>query len=98
MKIALSTSVIQRGHSGVARYVFELLEALLRQQGSHQYLVLVLEEDLPLFETLKGRVSLRLSTKSGAHPLRTFSGISSFCRESFGKRTSMFSMSRVIGA
>lgn len=70
MKIALSTSVIQRGRSGVARYVFELLEALLRQQGSHQYLVLVLEEDLPLFEMFKGRVQFEIVDEKWRSPIK----------------------------
>ncbi len=49
MNIGLSTSVIQRGHSGVAQYVFGLLRALLPCAGRHRFTLFVLEEDLPLF-------------------------------------------------
>jgi glycosyltransferase involved in cell wall biosynthesis len=58
MKIAISTSVIQRGKSGVARYVFELVAALLRQPGDHRLLLYVLEEDLTLFDAVRDRVEL----------------------------------------
>lgn len=58
MKIAISTSVIQRGKSGVARYVFELVAALLRQPGDHRLLLYVLEEDLTLFDGVSDRVEL----------------------------------------
>jgi glycosyltransferase involved in cell wall biosynthesis len=50
MRIGLSTSVIQRGQTGVAQHVFALLRALLRRPGGHQFVLFVLEEDLPLFE------------------------------------------------
>lgn len=58
MKVAISTSVIQRGKSGVARYVFELVAALLRQPGDHRLLLYVLEEDLTLFDAVRDRVEL----------------------------------------
>ena len=50
MRIAISTSVIQRGKTGVAQYVFALVRALARHGGRHEFSLLVLEEDLPLFE------------------------------------------------
>ncbi len=50
MNIGLSTSVIQRGKSGVAQYVFALVKAFLRDSRSHRLTLFVLEEDLPLFE------------------------------------------------
>jgi glycosyltransferase involved in cell wall biosynthesis len=49
MKIGLSTSVIQRGHSGVGQYVLSLVRALLPAAAAHQFTLFVLEEDLPLF-------------------------------------------------
>ncbi|MBI3885792.1 MAG: glycosyltransferase family 4 protein [Opitutae bacterium] len=49
MNIGLSTSVIQRGRSGVAQYVFSLLRAMLPLAGRHRFTLFVLEEDLPLF-------------------------------------------------
>jgi len=49
MNIGLSTSVIQRGRSGVAQYVLALVRALLPQAGRHRFTLFVLEEDIPLF-------------------------------------------------
>ena len=41
--------MIQRGKTGVAQYVFALVHALARLPARHQFLLFVLEEDLPLF-------------------------------------------------
>lgn len=49
MRIAISTSVIQRGKTGVAQYVFALVKKLCAFAGHHQFTLFVLEEDLPLF-------------------------------------------------
>ncbi len=53
MRIGISTSVIQRGKTGVAQYVFALLGAFARHAGNHQFVLFVLEEDLPLFASSK---------------------------------------------
>ena len=58
MKIGFSTSVIQRGKTGVAQYVFALLRALLARADQHEFNVFVLEEDLPLFDFAKVRMKL----------------------------------------
>lgn len=49
MRIGFSTSVVQRGKTGVAQYVFALLHALIPHAQSHQFHLFVLQEDLPLF-------------------------------------------------
>lgn len=49
MKVGLSTSVIQRGQSGVAQYVFALVAALLRHPARPDLTLFVLEDDVPLF-------------------------------------------------
>ena len=49
MKIGLSTSVIQRGRSGVGQYVLALVRALLPEAGRHEFTLFVLEEARPLF-------------------------------------------------
>jgi len=49
MNIGISTSVIQRGRSGVAQYVCSLTKALLPYAKEHQFTLFVLEQDLPLF-------------------------------------------------
>jgi glycosyltransferase involved in cell wall biosynthesis len=60
VNIALSTSVIQRGKTGIAQYVFALVRALLDQNlaDRHRLHLLVLEEDLPLFEFARDRLNL----------------------------------------
>src|SRR5579859_713930 len=54
MRVGISTSVIQRGKTGVAQYVFALLRALLAHQAQHRFVLFVLEEDIPLFEFARG--------------------------------------------
>src|SRR5882762_9193292 len=58
MNVGLSTSVIQRGKSGVAQYVFALVEALSRQAARPDLTLFVLEEDLPLFEFAREYASM----------------------------------------
>ncbi len=49
MRIGLSTSVMQRGRSGVGQYILALVRALLSEARRHDFTLFVLEEDLPLF-------------------------------------------------
>jgi glycosyltransferase involved in cell wall biosynthesis len=49
MKIGFSTSVVQRGQSGVGQYVFALLRAFARLDEQHDFTLFVLKGDLPLF-------------------------------------------------
>lgn len=42
MRIGLSTSVIQRGHTGIAQYVFALTQALLPHTAQHEFVLFVL--------------------------------------------------------
>lgn len=58
MRVGLSTSVIQRGKTGVAQYLFALLRALAAAQTSHEFILFVLHEDRPLFDFLEGRLKL----------------------------------------
>ena len=58
MNIALSTTVIQRGKTGVAQYVFALVRALLPHAGDHRFTLFVLEEDRPFFEFVAGAMTL----------------------------------------
>src|SRR5215467_16404011 len=50
MRIGISTSVVQRGRTGVAQYVFALVREFLSQTAQHQFILFVLEQDLPLFD------------------------------------------------
>lgn len=58
MKIAISTSVIQRGKTGVAQYVFALVRALLAHADKHEFHLLVLEEDVPIFDFAKEKMKI----------------------------------------
>jgi len=58
MRIGLSTSVIQRGKSGVGQYVLALVRALLNHPGQHQLVLFVLEQDRPLFDFAAGRAEI----------------------------------------
>lgn len=60
MRIALSTSVIQRGRTGIAQYVFALVRALLPhvQRKELELDLLVLEDDQSLFEFARGSVRI----------------------------------------
>jgi glycosyltransferase involved in cell wall biosynthesis len=58
VRIGISTSVIQRGKTGVAQYVFALARAFLPYTGQHQFTLFVLEEDLALFDFAKDKMKL----------------------------------------
>ena len=58
MNVGLSTSVIQRGRSGVAQYVFALLRALVPYAARHRFTLFVLKEDLPLFAFVESKMKL----------------------------------------
>lgn len=58
MNVGISTSVIQRGRTGIAQYVFALVRALARRPDGLRIHLLVLEEDRPLFEDVADRVTL----------------------------------------
>ncbi|HEX5223215.1 MAG TPA: glycosyltransferase family 1 protein [Verrucomicrobiae bacterium] len=57
MRIGFSTSVIQRGQTGIAQYVFSLLQALAMHRD-HEFVLFVLERDLPLFEFASRRMTI----------------------------------------
>jgi glycosyltransferase involved in cell wall biosynthesis len=58
MNIGFSTSVVQRGRSGVAQYVFALLRSILAQDTHHRFTLFVLEEDRPLFDFAADRMTI----------------------------------------
>ena len=70
MKIGLSTSVIQRGHSGVGQYVVSLVRALLPATAAHEFTLFVLEEDLPLFGFAAAAMHLEPVAERHRPPLR----------------------------
>jgi glycosyltransferase involved in cell wall biosynthesis len=58
MRIGLSTSVIQRGQSGVGQYVLALVRALLTEAHQHEFTLYVLEDDQPLFAFAAGAMRI----------------------------------------
>lgn len=58
MKIGISTSVIQRGRSGVGQYVLSLVRALIHSPARHEFILFVLRDDLPLFDFAAGSVRI----------------------------------------
>lgn len=60
MKVGLSTSVIQRGKTGIAQYVFALTRALLDLPNGPELTLFVLAEDRPLFAFAEGRANLEI--------------------------------------
>lgn len=58
MRIALSTSVLQRGKSGVGQYILALTRALLRLENDHQLVLFVLEDELSHFEFARGKAEI----------------------------------------
>lgn len=58
MNIGISTSVVQRGRSGVAQYLFALLRAFLPHATTHRFTLFVLEQDRPLFDFAAGAMEI----------------------------------------
>jgi glycosyltransferase involved in cell wall biosynthesis len=58
VKIGISTSVIQRGKTGVAHYLLSLLAELKAYAEQHRFTLFVLEEDAPLFDFLDGSMEI----------------------------------------
>src|SRR5689334_23262192 len=58
MKIGISTSVIQRGKTGIAHYLFSLLREFQNVGDQHSFVLFVLEEDRPLFDFLRDSMQI----------------------------------------
>lgn len=70
MRIGLSTTMIQRGKSGIAQYVFALVRALLAEGSEHRLHLFILEEDLPLFDFAKERAQLIVVPERRRSPIK----------------------------
>ncbi len=70
MRIGITTSVIQRGKTGVAQYLFALVRALISEPGSHHLVLFVLEQDLPLFKYAEGAATLIRVSERHRAPVR----------------------------
>lgn len=69
MNIGISTSVIQRGQTGVGQYVFALLRAMLATPDSPRFTAFVLKNDLPLFREFDGALELVSVPESFRRPV-----------------------------
>jgi glycosyltransferase involved in cell wall biosynthesis len=58
MRIGLSTSVVQRGQTGIAQYVFALLRAFAQSDAPHEFVLFVLRKDLPLFAEFRDTMEI----------------------------------------
>lgn len=58
MRIGISTSVMQRGRSGVGQYVLALVQALLNRAHTNEFTLFVLAEDIPLFAFVGDRMRI----------------------------------------
>jgi glycosyltransferase involved in cell wall biosynthesis len=70
VRIGISTSVIQRGQTGIAQYLFALLRAFLAAGGPRQFILFVLEDDLPLFQFAVPAMQLLIVPESFRPPER----------------------------
>ncbi len=58
MRIGISTSVIQRGKTGIAQYLFALLKSFEKYACDHEFFLFVFEEDQQFFEAQKHTMTL----------------------------------------
>ncbi|MCX6855685.1 MAG: glycosyltransferase, partial [Verrucomicrobia bacterium] len=58
MNVALSTSVMQRGKSGVGQYILAITRALLAHTDEVNLSLLVLEEDVPFFDFARDKMRI----------------------------------------
>jgi glycosyltransferase involved in cell wall biosynthesis len=58
MRIGISTSVIQRGQTGIAQYLFALLRAFLPYADEHHFILFVLEEDRSFFAFVEKKMQI----------------------------------------
>lgn len=70
MIVGISTSVIQKGKSGVARYVMALVEGLLPYASDHRFILFVLEKDRPLFAFAEGQMTIVTVSERYRPPVR----------------------------
>ena len=70
MRIGISTSVMERGQTGIGQYLLALIRALMRHAGRNEFVLFVLEEDLPLFEFARERMRLVTVPERFRPPLR----------------------------
>jgi glycosyltransferase involved in cell wall biosynthesis len=70
VRIALSTSVMQRGRSGVGQYVLALVRALLPAAAEHEFTLFVLEGDMPLLGFAAGAMRLVAVPEGNRPPVR----------------------------
>jgi glycosyltransferase involved in cell wall biosynthesis len=71
VKVGLSACVIQRGKTGVAQYVFALLQTMIERPECPQFVVYALEDDAPLFNFAHGRVQIHRVPERFRPPIKS---------------------------
>ena len=69
MRIALTTSVMQRGRSGVGQYVLSLVRALIPMATAHEFTLFVLEKDIPLLGFAAGSMRIEAVSERARPPI-----------------------------
>jgi glycosyltransferase involved in cell wall biosynthesis len=70
MRIGISTSVMQRGKSGIAEYVLSLIRIFRGHTGTHEFVLFVLQDDLPLVAFAADCMRLVPVVESNRSPMR----------------------------
>lgn len=70
MNLGVSTTMIQRGRSGVGQYVLALVRAWIESTEHLRLRLYVLEEDLPLFDFARPRAELATVPEAVRSPVR----------------------------
>ena len=58
LRIGITTSIIQRGKTGIAQYLFALVRSLMEFADEHEFVLFVLEEDAPLFAFAESKMNI----------------------------------------
>jgi glycosyltransferase involved in cell wall biosynthesis len=70
MRIGISTSVVQRGKTGIAQYLFGLLRGLMEVALENEYVLFVLDEDAPLLAFAREAMQIVRVPESVRSPVR----------------------------
>jgi glycosyltransferase involved in cell wall biosynthesis len=70
MRVGLSTSVIQRGKSGVGQYVLALVRELIVRKSDLDLVLFVLQDDAPLFDFARGHAQIVAVHEKFRDPLK----------------------------
>jgi len=70
MRIGISTSVIDRGHTGIGQYLLALLRVYAANPGPHHFVLFILQDELPLFDFARQCMTLVPVAESYRPPVK----------------------------